>query len=228
MDITTLQAILALAEKYGLSIVLLIGLIVLNIYLFKWIGSKFDMLFKQVVEVKAPDPVGDNVEYLINIDAKIRGCLSAMMADMHCQWAQLWQFHNGLYSIGKPRIPFMFISLTHECVQINEPPMYTEFHQLPLSLFGTFSNELVSGELIIHDYEKGNNIEQFGGVLAQYGAKSCLIRTVRDESNNIIGFMTAAYITKALESEATKTAFLNFAQQMTAILSSVRSEKANK
>jgi len=224
MSIEAWKDVLILVERYGLAVVLLF-IIGYGYYLMqKQQNKRYDELFRTILDVKnnVPDVELESVERLVALNTKVRSCLGVILTNMKCQWAQLWQFHNGMYSVGQPRIPFMFLALTHECVEDQHPEMYTEFRQLPLSMFDQFSNELMTGDLIVHEYDKDTAASGFGQIMTSYGGRTVYIRTVRDELNNIIGFVTAVYDKETVVPDAKKTLFMNSSQQMSAILSSVR------
>jgi len=215
MDIEQLHPILDLIEQHGLSVILLFLIIF-------WLRPKLDRMWSIVLEMRQtiPDPSRESVEELVEINSKIKECLSRLMYDSKCQWAQLWQFHNGAYAIGKSRIPFMFLSLTNEVCEDGCREMRVELAQLPLSMFDSFASDLLSRSVIVHQYTEGIQQRKMEKIMHEYGANVAFMQTVRDEDGKITGFISAVYTDKPSNNEFTKEYVTIASQRVSAILAS--------
>lgn len=228
--IEKLHLLLDIVEQHGLSVVLAVVAFIAIFIIIKWLSIKFDELWRMVVKVQDKLPEERTVESLVIMNSTIKSSLLQTMLELKADWCQLWQFHNGTHGVGRNRIPFMFISLTHEVCSGECEAMRPQFSQLPLSMFDKFAEDLIKGDLLIHQFKKDAKPEpsMMGKMVHEFGANLGFLRAIRDEDNCIIGFMVAAFKNSHTITEMHKTQFLNGTQRMAAILASQPDEIMKK
>jgi hypothetical protein len=219
-DVDLLHQILTLIEEHGLSVVLLAGLLIAWIATIRWAGKKFDQLWRMFISMRGaiPDTRKENLETLVVLNTKVKSVLREMMIELSADWCHLWQFHNGTHGIGKTRIPFMFLTLTHEVCRDDCDPMRAQFAQLPLSMFDKFAQDLLTEDLLIHQWKADKPMAPLGQMIHGFGAEIGFLRAVRDEDNRVIGFVVAAWKKSDTITERRKGQFFNGVQRMAAVL----------
>ena len=126
MDITVLEDYLELLNKYGWpAVFFLFGLFV---WFIPWIKElKYNSEAKKMIEST------DSVSDIIELEKDLTIILGQIANTIKCQWAVIWQFHNGSVSLGK--IPFIKMSVTNEynVAEVNSRGQL--YQDLPISLF---------------------------------------------------------------------------------------------
>lgn len=217
-SIEFISSILEFVDKYGVTIVILLFSIIALVKIIKWIEEKFNSLWKIVIEMKGALPVEETVENSLALNLQVKSILKEMVSSLDCNWAQLWQFHNGTHGLGRTRIPFMFLALTHEVCE-SDCEMHKEFERLPLSMFDVFVDRLCKEELIVYNYKEPGRSKVVDMVVG-YGVHSGLVSAIRDVDGKIIGFVTVAWKENKEFTYDEKTKFRVFVQRMAVIMSS--------
>ena len=233
VQIDLLGQILDLIEQHGLSVVLLVVSILLWVFVARWLGKKFDEMWSIVKDIKevAVDPKKERVEFVVKLNMQIKALLREALVSMNCGWVQLWQFHNGTRGLGKGKIPYLYISLTHEASRSELDTMRVEFAHLPFSMFDTFGEQLISNDITIHSEGMTapvGSTSGMGKMMKKFGAKSSAMRVIRDEEGEIIGFMSFVFTENEPLDQNTRNKLLSFVQRMTATLAVLEEgEQAN-
>lgn len=226
LDPTVIEQWLALAEKYGLSMILLviliIGLVIFGLSLVRWLRKMFDTMFNLSVGIKQvlPDPVQENVTNIVSLNIEIKSCLRDVMSDTHADWGQMWSLHNGIHGIGASRIPFMFLALTHQVSADGTLADLQAFSNLPLSWFDDFMVGLMTKETVEFKENLSLMPTPMGKMIAKLGAKSSIARAIRDKNNQVIGFAMMLWKGTGAIREDQYLKFVNGCMQMASILAS--------
>lgn len=224
-EINALNMILEVIARYGTPIVLLL------LFIF-WARPWADKIMARIVNVEKNTPVQEreDIEALILLNSKVNIALKEMKADLECDWAQLWQFHNGTHSIGGFKIPFMYLSLTHEVCNPGLLEMRRDFEQLPMSMFDTFAVEIISSDVVIHpkrevDRKPGDTVSRMGEVMRErFKASMAVMRAVRDQEGLVVGFICVAWEHKVEPNNQRITLVRQYAHRMAAVLASYHTE----
>lgn len=221
-ELNWIEQALQLGEKYGVSLVLLVFLVIAGVIVAKWMFTKFDQILAIALALKSniPDPKQENVEHLVVLNSKIKDCLRDIMIELGADWCQLWQFHDGVHGVGKARIPFMFLAITHEVCKDDSAKMMTEFNQLPLSLFDESVKSMMLQDVLIYK----SNIDSptsMGKLITDLGGRTAFMRTIRDEENQVVAFVSVIWKDNNIVSNGNRLKFVNATQRMAAILASV-------
>lgn len=192
MDFKTLADILALIEKHGLSLVLLIFM---GIYWFiPWIkrlqkkedeNDDYDLILQQ--REREQELVGK----ILAADSEINVLLCEMLEHFEAQWTTLWQFHNGISSIGG--VPFLKISATHERTTPDVTSLAHLYKDMPVSLFldektSTFDKEIMSVYLV--DPATNSAIKN---IMRSAGISKTFIGTIRGLNGGLLGVITLSF-----------------------------------
>jgi hypothetical protein len=226
MDPTFIEAVgawLALAERYGLSVVLLVAAIIAIILMARWISRKFDAMWSMITEVKntIPDPQQESVEEITRLNKGIRAVMREARTDFHCQWVHLWQFHNGSRVVGKNRIPFMFVSLTNEICDTESLPVMSEFGQVPTSMVMDMLFALISNELLAYKFEvAGFTDNPISKRMSELGVKEQYFIPIRDEDGNIVGVMELCFTFDPEMDDERRRSMKDYAQRIAIVLAS--------
>lgn len=124
VELESIEKILQLVERFGLSLVLLILLVVL------WVIPEVKRLRKKADDI---EDVGKRFESTLLTEHKIVSLLNQAVVDLGCQWAIIWQFHNGMLSAA--RVPFMKMSVTHEATSGGLAPRGDAYQAIPIAVF---------------------------------------------------------------------------------------------
>lgn len=143
--IDALGQLAALVEKYGISTIFLIGLI---IGLTVTLKPKVDAIWAEYSNARIQKAT-INVNTILNIDLQIKGLLTEILLTLDCDFAQLWQFHNGIFSLGLPHLPFLFASITHEVTSKLVTAMSVVYRSIPTTLFGDAGDKFLTSDFII-------------------------------------------------------------------------------
>ena len=225
---------LQLAEKYGLSLVLLavfmFAAAIFGYFLVRWLKKIFEVLLDRVIGIKnvLPDPSMESVEIMVHLNLEVRNCLITTMNSIRGSWAQLWSFHNGIHGLGTPRVPFMYLGLTHQTSVDGSQADLSTFSALPLSWFDDFIVKLMRQETVIFTESPDITPTPMGKMIAELGAKTAIARAIRDRNGQIIGVVMILWKTASEVTTEEQFKFLNGCMQMTAILSSVNNELPEK
>lgn len=210
VEATLTETILKLVERFGLSLVLLIMLVV-------WLRPKFDQMWEVIMDLKKATAPHETVEDVVAMNTCIRTVLQDMISDFGADWCHLWQFHNGIRSMGTRGLPFLYITLTHEVKRTGSVSLVPAFEHIPLSMFDEFALELLEGDII--EYEKGVSYEdKMSDLLFEYGIKKVIIRAVRDEEGNVVAFISCLWNENKTLNDKDKRLFRSYGQRMSATL----------
>ncbi len=178
MNINNIEVILKLIEKYGLSLVLLV------VVVFTWI-------IPEIKRMRDRDNHDGNkrLEKTLVIEQSIVNVLNQTINDLNCQWAVVWQFHNGMLSAA--RVPFMKMSVTHEATA-NEVISRGESYQgIPIAVFiDAVMAVIENGVLHINLYCP------YQSVVNSYkrdGVASGNLAVLKDIKDNTMGILSISY-----------------------------------
>jgi hypothetical protein len=167
-------------ENHGLSLVLLSALIVF--YFIPWIKG----MIRKVENVGA-DKLGRTIE----LERVITLILAQVANEFNCQWAVLWQFHNG--SLSASKVPFMRMSVTHEWVAGGHNPRSEMYQSIPISVF-------IDGVSVIQ--KKGNLFvtldSHYPAIVNSYkrdGVTCGIFTRVNDNNGNMMGVLSISFTT---------------------------------
>jgi hypothetical protein len=192
MVLTTAEQVLALIEKYGLSTVLLILLI---IGLILWLKPKMDAIWSEYAtaretrETIASRKKAITVDAILVHDLKIKGVLDGMLIYLECDWVQLWQFHNGVYSMGHD-MPFLYCSITHESWSDNVTPMSMVYRSLPTTFFRKSAEKFEKEDLI--ETTLGEQSNDIARTFALGALTNCLL-PIRGEDGNLAALLSVGW-----------------------------------
>lgn len=210
VEASWIESILKLVERFGLSLVLLIAIIF-------WLRPKLDQMWELIMDLKKANQPHETVEDVVMMNTCIRSVLQDMMADFRSDWCHLWQFHNGIRSMGTRGLPFLYITLTHEVKRTGLPTLIPAFEHIPLSMFDDFAVNLIDGDVI--EYRKGNDCDdKMNQLLFEYGMKQIILRAVRDEDGSVVAFISCMWNEERDLTEKDKNMFRSYAQRMSATL----------
>lgn len=172
----TVANTLALAEKYGLSMVMLILLGVFLIPKVNSIWKEYESM-RTSKESEAKRLAALNVDVILHFDLRVKSILNELMKQIGCDWTQLWQFHNGVYSLGMPHIPLLYVSITHEVTSDSVMPMSMIYKQLPTTMFKDSGEKILTDDVIVTTLTEGaSEISKTFAI----GAMSNAILPIRD------------------------------------------------
>lgn len=210
----TVIEILRAMEVFGVSLVFLVLIVV-------WLKPKLDKMWDIILDIKRDTNVvkHESVEDVVQMNACIKNVLQDMMADFQADWCHLWQFHNGIRSMGSRGLPFLYITLTHEVKKTNDPTLLPAFEKVPLTLFNDFVQNLISGDILQHCKEKGVELDgKVDELLEEYGVNHLIMRSIVDENGLLVAFISIGWKNHIEISENDKIKFRNYAQRMSATL----------
>jgi hypothetical protein len=217
MSIGIVQDLLSLVEKFGLSLVILIVLLV-------WLKPKIDAIWgeysasRNIRELTAKQQKALNVDNILHFDLKVKALLDELKDQIECDWVQLWQFHDGIYSMGLPHIPFLFMSITHEVTSNNVMPMSMVYRSLPTTFFKDAANKFTTEDVVITTLsEDSNNISK---TFALGGLSNCLL-PIRNGEGCLAAILSVGYSAVHPFSSAEKISMTLAAQRLGIYLSTV-------
>jgi len=220
MNLTTVEQILAMIERYGLSTVFLIllvgGLIV-------WLKPKMDMIWDEYSKSRSK-PVLD-VNTLLSFDLAVKGLLKELLLTVDCDFSQLWQFHNGIYSLGLPHLPFLFASITHEVTSDKVTPMSTIYRSIPTTLFGDVGEKFLTSDFIITTLgpQETEKTQTFA-----MGAVSYAVLPVTNREGKLAALLAVGWADKHEITDSEKLAIKVIARRVGIILADALSEAKNE
>lgn len=181
MDFENVRKWLELIENHGLSLVLL--LVIVFLWFVPWVKD----LQTKSKKMGATDdhPLTRTIE----IENNITTILAQISKDFECQWATVWQFHNGMLSAGG--VPFMKMSVTHEFSVAGVVPRLELYQGIPISVFID----------AIKDVEKDgclhvNMKSKFASIVNSYkrdGVKSGYFVRINSTKGTMIGILSISY-----------------------------------
>lgn len=185
MDIDLAARILALVDKYGLSLVFLIGLIT---WLALWLMPRVDVIWKEFVNNRSErlQAKSLNVNKILAFDLQVNGLLGEVMNAVGSDWAQLWQFHNGVYSLGLPHIPFLFATITHEAFKPGVTPMSVIYRSLPTAIYDRAAERFATDDIII-------TVAHGTDIPFSMGASTNCLLPIRDGAGHLAALMAISY-----------------------------------
>lgn len=194
-NIADFETMLKLAERYGVTLFLLLLLIAFTVYYLIWSSKKYDRMFNALIEAtnRIPKEKVERLEDVVNINNQIHDILIETSVKFKSDWASVWQFHNGNKGLGKRRIPFMYISLTHEVVSSFVNPMRREFSHLPMSMFPDLCNDIIHNDMLIHKSDGQGKRSPMGNTMYELGARLSYLFTIRDEDGAIVALFTCGF-----------------------------------
>lgn len=203
-DVTALELI----KEFGLPLVLL----VLGIF---WLKPKFDRIINLVIDMAERPRADENhstLESIIDFDSSINSLLREALVELNADWAQLWQFHNGMYGIGGTRCPFLRVSITHEVLSIGTQSMYTMFQNIPTAFLGDAIIKMTTTDRSTHKEGTAPTRSHVSNIMANFEAKTGHIASVRDQNRSLvallgIGFKNQRDLTEAESSYLGQIAF---------------------
>ena len=219
MEVTVIERILQLIERFGLSLVLLILLVV-------WLRPKFDQMWDLLYDIKKANKPHETVEDVIAMNTCIRSVLQDMLSDFNADWCHLWQFHNGVRSMGSHGLPWLYITMTHEVKRSSLPSLIQAFEHIPLSMFDDFATALIRKDIMVHKKSDTVILDQnkIGLLMQEYGAEQVLIRAIRDENGSVVAFISCACTAEHPIDDEKLHLFRSYAQRMSATLAKLPDE----
>lgn len=192
MDIKPIQDTLALIEQHGLSLVLLVFMI---IYWFipwiKGLQKKEEQSDEYEITLQMRAREQELVSKILTADAEINVLLCEMLEHFNAQWVTLWQFHNGISSIGG--VPFLKISATHERTAPDINPLAHVYKDMPVSLFldektSAFDKEVIS--VMVTDPAANSAIRN---IMRSARIGKTFIGTIRGLNGGLLGVITMSF-----------------------------------
>lgn len=206
-------------SNYGFAIIALIVIV-------KWLGPKLDQMWDAMLDLKKANKPHETVEDVVAMNSCIRSVLQDMLSDFSADWCHLWQFHNGVRSMGSHGLPWLYITMTHEVKRSNLPSLIQAFEHIPLSMFDDFATSLISSDILIH--KKSDTIiesqNKIGLLMQEFGSEEVLIRAIRDENGSVVAFISCACVKEHIISNKDILLFRNYTQRMSATLAKVPDE----
>ena len=184
MDVA--NTILQLIERFGLSLTLLIlGLV--------WLKPKVDAIWAEYSsnrsdrELTIKQKKALNVDNILQFDLKVKALLNELLKPTEVDWVQLWQFHNGIYSLGLPHIPFLYVSITHEVTSERVMPMSMIYRNLPTTFFKSSGEKFITDDIVITNLT--NQSDEISKTFA-LGALSNVILPIRNEDGHLTALLS--------------------------------------
>jgi hypothetical protein len=125
MDINVISLWLTEVEQHGITLVLL--MMILFLWFIPWVKQ-----MQRAAAIKN-DEKEDSLALQVKYEAEVNRILGALSDKLKCQWAVLWQFHNGTATIGG--VPFLKTSVTNEVTDPEYAPRGDLYQQIPVSVF---------------------------------------------------------------------------------------------
>jgi hypothetical protein len=206
-----IEPILKLIENYGLSLVLLL------IVLF-WLRPKIDDLWKMFVKSsrdnknKDPDD-SQEIRKLLTSEVEINALLSELLINFNCVRTGIWQFHNGVRSLGG--IPFLKVSLTHERTKIES--IIGLYQNIPVSLISKLTEHLLDEEFIRIDFDS-DDYEGITKEMRNSNTKTNHFFPVKDHNDHLIGIIFLAHKEEVEMTQDQIIKIKNFSQKIATIL----------
>lgn len=194
----SIEYYLALAEKYGLSMLLLGVVIVFLVQIYKQQNARFDKLFDMVTTVKesVPDPNDESIGKVARLSMIVKGILREAQMEFGCEWVHLWQLHNGIRVPGKHRIPLMFASLTYEIFSDTVESVQIQFAQVPMSMIEGVVNILWNNPIYVEKItEDGAATNPITKVMFSLGAKKVDFMAVLDDDGKLNAIFCLCWLT---------------------------------
>lgn len=214
-EITLWDKTLQLIEKFGLSLTLLVLLIF-------WLRPKLNQMWDLMIK-QAGKQSHETVEDVVAMSTCIRTALQDMMSDFRADWCHLWQFHNGIRSMGTRGLPFLYITLTHEVKKTGLATLIPAFEHIPLSMFDDFATDLIDGDIL--EFSKPiPNTEKLENLIIDYGVETIMIRAIRDEDGGVVAFISCSWKEKKEITDIDRKAFRAYGQRMSATLARLPDE----
>jgi hypothetical protein len=220
MNLTTVEQILALIERYGLSTVFLI-LLVMGLII--WLKPKMDMVWNEYSKSRDKTPV--DVNMLVSLDLTIKGLLKELQLTVDCDFSQLWQFHNGIFSLGLPHLPFLFASITHEVTSDKVTPMSTIYRNIPITLFGDVGDGFLTSDFIVTTLTPTETEKTQSFAL---GADSYVVLPISNREGKLAALLAAGWANKHEISDPEKLAIKIIARRIGIVLADALTEAKNE
>lgn len=189
---TEIQTIAKLIDTYGLSLVLLVAILLfLNRKVVPKLDQLWDLFIGKAVKEEEEDLrdkdkhlrellEGDNETNLILRDAMIR--------NGSCRVA-IWQFHNGVRSLGG--IPFLRLSITHEQTDIS--PVMSLYQNIPLSLYSNVISALLTKNYLILQRDEPE-YETMKLMMKDTGVCTKIFLPIKDYRGKLYGAISFAWL----------------------------------
>lgn len=184
-----LEPILKLIERYGITT---FALVVLAIFIL----PKANMVWKDYMDSKYSKELAIkqqknvNVDTLLKFDMSVKALLTELRLDLQADWVLLWQFHNGVYSLGMPHIPFLSMSITHESHSDDVLPMGLVYNSVPTTYFREAGDKFIDNDIVITSptAKSGDVIVPFA-----YGGLSNALLPIRDSEGHLAALMLVGF-----------------------------------
>ena len=154
---------------------------------------------------------------ILGIESDINKILAQIGQELKCQWAVLWQFHNGTMSLGG--VPFIKMSVTHEFVAVDYAPRADIYQGMPISVFI---------DAVIDVQEKGFlkvdlQDKKYQSVVNSYkrdGVGCGYIVSVEDTNSQMLGLLSMTWKMEAMNdlSEAHITSIKGYSARLSMLL----------
>lgn len=210
MNFEIIEKILSIIEKYGLSLTILIFLVV-------WLKPKIDTIWYEYSdsrsqrELTAKQSAAINVDNLLHFDLKVKTLLQELLDELECDWVQLWQFHNGVFSMGLPHIPFLYVSITHEVTCGEVMPMSMVYRSLPTTFFRDAGDRFEKEDLVITTLNGESG--QVSRTFAIGALTNCLL-PIRNANGFLAAIMSVGYAKTHEITDGEKLEMRNIAKRM--------------
>jgi hypothetical protein len=208
MNIAQFEQWLKLFNEYTWPAVLFLAI------LFWWF---LPWVKKLVKKSEAPGLADYHLTEAIECEQAITTLLAQAAVSCGCQWAVLWQFHNGTVSTGG--IPFMRMTVTNEFTEMGLFPRGDQYQGIPISVFADALAEISKNGLIrvgMHSqYKAITNSYKAEGVGSGYYFK------VTNEKDQFIGVLSVTFRDELVLPEFKVTCLTQFASRLAIVMGKI-------
>ena len=220
---------LALAEKYGLSVLLLGIAIVILIKLYTQQNDRFNTLFKMFLKVdeKIPPKIEESVEKVTHLTMTIRSIMKEAQFDFKPDYLHLWQFHNGVTLIGSGRIPYMYMAMTQEMILGDLEPVINQFLGIPLSFTANMITVLIDNPLLVERSNKdGTSDNPISAVMFSKGVTTQELLQIKDVDDQLVAVLEFCFIIPPEFDDSRRNSMKRYAQRIGLALASFSESNA--
>lgn len=183
------ENLLDFADRYGLPLVLLFMLV-------KWIIPKIDQVWSKALGEPISQDVIDHLKISMDIDRRTNELLLEILSRFGCDWATVWQYHNG--SISLAGMPFLRISATHQKAKEGHSVHAEAYQNLPTSL--VFPPMIFGDCVCVIDHSNADSV----GILNMMNSHDIAIiyfAPVYNSSGMVVAILTVAFDSKVVLEE---------------------------